>query len=619
MQSEQSKGSLLRKSDSKPAAFKRTTVISIATIIVASAGLYAGTLFNGFVFDDTIQILQNPWIRDVKYVPAIFSSGVSAFSTGIHGNYYAEVNYYYRPLMHLVYMLAYHIFGGAPWGFHLVNLILHCSVCVMVYLLARDIFGASSMSTLHSPPFSSECVATPTDPSPVIAALLFAAHPIHTEAVAWAACLPELLFTLLCSISFYFYIRTNPQGKFLQGYRILSLLSFFFGILSKETALVLPLMFIAYDFLLRKEKTIVSVYLKQYVPYFLGIGLYFVLRVRALNGIVPQKNADVSIYGLIINICSLFRQYLAKLVFPINLSVFHVFHPISSISELPEIASLFVTGLFVAVGLLTLRKNRFVFFSLVMIFVPLLPVFYIPALSANAFTERYLYFPSLGFALLSASLVNQGMLIMRDAAMRVITLTVIVFCLYSMGTISRNGVWKDDYTLFSDAVKKAPDGAIPHLGLGVALLNRGKLDEALNEFKNSLELNPDYELAHYNLGLAFLKKGLAENAIEQFEIALRLNPRHAEAHNDLAMAYYATGEKNKAFEHFYAAVRLQPDNAEAYNNLGTFYGQMGIIDKAIENFEIAVRLSPDHPGFLANLRQAYQEKNMKRLKTESVR
>src|SRR3989337_1165105 len=149
---------------------------AIVIILIISIGVYLNTLPNEFVYDDETQVLENQWIRDVKYIPEIFLTNVWAFAGE------ERLSNYYRPLMHIIYMIDYHIFGLKPWGFHLTNIILHGGVTLLVFLIAsmlinqsRDLNSKSKIQNLKSEILS----------APFIAALLFAAHPIHTEAVTW--------------------------------------------------------------------------------------------------------------------------------------------------------------------------------------------------------------------------------------------------------------------------------------------------------------------------------------------------------------------------------------------------------------------------------------------------
>ena len=140
----------------------------LAVIILTSIGVYGNAIFNGFVVDDMHQVVENPWIRDVSYLKEICSSNVWAFE-GRDSNYY-------RPLMHVAYMGVYHLVGLHAWGFHLLNALLHAGATALVFLVGSRLFGRSEGSGIHP-------IATPA----LVAALLFATHPVHTEAVAWVA------------------------------------------------------------------------------------------------------------------------------------------------------------------------------------------------------------------------------------------------------------------------------------------------------------------------------------------------------------------------------------------------------------------------------------------------
>src|SRR3989338_6977952 len=176
---------------------------AIIILLIASIGVYLNTLPNEFVYDDETQVLENQWIRDVKHIPEIFLTDVWAFAGE------ERLSNYYRPLMHMIYMIDYHIFGLKPWGFHLTTIIFHAGVTLLVHLIAFMLINQSqdlnSKSKILNPKSQ---ILSPA----FIAALLFAAHPIHTEAVTWVGGIHELLFTLFYLLSFYFYIAALPRS-----------------------------------------------------------------------------------------------------------------------------------------------------------------------------------------------------------------------------------------------------------------------------------------------------------------------------------------------------------------------------------------------------------------------
>jgi tetratricopeptide (TPR) repeat protein len=557
-----------RLSSSKPA---------VIIILAVSFGVYFNALFNGFVVDDNYLILTNLWIKDIKYIPEILF--------GIHEN----LPNYYRPLTHIIFMIEYHIFGFNPWGFHLTNIILHTGVSVLVLLVT-----ALLINKLQSPQLQSikQCNATSahtlpgTDNRtvPFIAALLFAVHPLHTESVAWVSGVQDLSFTFFYLLAFYFYLRSEGVwGKFF----IVSLFFFFMATLCKEPALTLPIFLFAYDFSFKRYSilplSIDTFFLlaKRYLPYLIVAGIYFILRTYAVEGVAPVKfHAELSNYEYFINVFPLFAQYLGKLILPINLNAAYILHPIHSLLEWEGIMGVSVTLCFILALYLVRDRNRVIFFSLLLVVIPLLPAFYIPAMGVHTFAERYLYLPSVGFVVVfSLGIFWVGRLdLLKGRAIGYLLLSAVLIIagLYSAGTIKRNPIWKDDLTLWLDTVKKSPDSDLVHTNLAVAYYGQGRMDEALRELRFALQLNPSNAKAYYNLGNYYNRRGQIDKAIEEYK---------------------------KAISH-------RPDSASAHNSLGIAYGRKGLFDMAIQEFEMALRLKPDYRAARLNLSHAYKQKRL---------
>lgn len=554
-------------------------------ILLVSLAVYFNSLSNGFVYDDAWQVLKNRWITDIRYVPEIFSSNVWGFRQDY------SISNYYRPAMHLIYMSIYHIFGPAPWGFHLVNILFHSGVCVLVYLLASRLFKESRQTnsvTYPTPPF--------------IAALLFATHPIHTEAVTWVAGLPDLSFTFFCLLSFYLYIRSEDSNSTFNAVYLLSVISFFLAALFKEPALTLPFIIVAYDYAFGAGEVGYASRLKKYIPYLIATGIYLVLRFHALGGFAPLKrHAELNTYRSLINVFPLFAHYLEKLFLPVNLNAFYVLHPISSLFEVEGILSLIITAVFGFLTFITLRTNKAVFIALLFIAIPLLPALYIPVVGPNTFAERYLYISSFGMVLLFACLIDWAKANRPAMVAGFVTISIVLAGLFSWATVSRNIVWKDDFTLFSDAAIKSPDADLPRYNLGLYLQNMGKWDEAINQYQAALKLNPEYTDARLNLGVALFRKGQLNEAIEQYQAALKLRPEYADAHINLGVALFRKGQIDEATEQYQAALKLQPDSVDARVNLGAAFGSKGLTDKAIEQYQIVLKSNPGSVDAHVNL------------------
>ena len=145
--------------DFSPDEKKRRSLVGVVLLLAFLA--YANTLLHGFVYDDHFQIEGNPYVHSFRYVDRIFTTTVWSFQ-GAEG----QTNYY-RPLMTFGYLLCDRVFQSSPIGFHLVNLLLNCVVVYLVVALSAALFGDESVALL--------------------AAAIFAVHPVHTEVVAWVA------------------------------------------------------------------------------------------------------------------------------------------------------------------------------------------------------------------------------------------------------------------------------------------------------------------------------------------------------------------------------------------------------------------------------------------------
>jgi tetratricopeptide (TPR) repeat protein len=451
---------------------------------------------------------------------------------------------------------------------------------------------------------------------PFAAALLFATHPIHAEAVTVGTA--EVSFAFFYLLSFYLYVRADMTGR---GVPVSSLVFFFIAALSKETALTLPILLFAYDYSFKRDSTFhltlnaLYLLLKRYLPYLIVAGIYFILRTYAIGGFSPvELHASLSTYEYLINIFPLFVQYVEKLILPVNLTIFYAFRPVYSILEWEAITTLLLTLAFMTIVYFLRNRNNVALFCLLWIIIALLPVLYIPALGHSTFTERYLYLPSAGFVIfVSIGLYRVGrsnFLSRRTTGFLVIAAFVAIAALYSVTTIKRNRIWYDDITMRSYAVAKAPDYHVPYLSLGNAYYREGMVDEAIEAYRSALRLKPDYVKAYRNLGRAYNRKGMVDEAIKAYRSALRLKPDYVWAHNDLGNAYFKKAQYEEALEEYREALKIKPGLAGTHLNMGNVYYIMGRTDEAIDNYRTALRLAPDLADARFNLALAYKKKGL---------
>jgi tetratricopeptide (TPR) repeat protein len=535
-------------------------------IIAVSLAVYANTLGSIFVYDDDFMVMRNTWIRDVRFLPKIFLSN----SWGSVGG----PNSYYRPMVHVMFMLTYYIFGLTPWGFHLVNIVLHAGSSVLVFLIAKVLF-----SEYKSP---SKYLSIP-----LMAAVLFAVHPIHTEAVAWVSGIPDLSYSFFCLLSLYLYIRS--ENRFNTAY-YLSVAAFSIGTLCKEPALLLPALLLAYDMLLNKNKPGFKLLLKRYALFALVICAYMGMRFYVLGGgMAPAQHGEYVFYG---NIFVIFAKYLKKLVLPVHLKLIYLFRPVHSLLEAKALISVLFTALVAAIFYLAYKKDRLIFFCLLIIAVPLLPCLYTPAITGSSVVgERYLYLPSAGFAMLVSFMIARLAYLGRGRIAAASVFLALV-ALYSAGTVLRNRDWKDDYRLWTAEMKYSPGSDVAHdnlclaagahINLGVEYEKRGRDDLAIDEYITATKCNPmsdDAYVAYKDIGNAYARIGKVDESIQAYEESLKVKTSGAEAHN----------------------------NADIHNNLGVEYARKGDMKKAVEHFQAAVRLDPNDQAAEVNLEKAVQQ------------
>jgi tetratricopeptide (TPR) repeat protein len=208
--------------------------------------------------------------------------------------------------------------------------------------------------------------------------------------------------------------------------------------------------------------------------------------------------------------------------------------------------------------------------------------------------DHFNYLPSMGpLALAGAGLARAAELVLpKRPRLQSVLCTGLLLILGSVSW-ERTRVYNSQETLWTDTLAKNPDCWLAHNGLGLAFLEKGKADEALEKFQKALEINPNYPEAHTNLGFAFFQKGEADEAIQQFQKALESNPNNAEAHTNLGNAFFRTGQLSEAIEQYEMAVKINPKFAQAHSNLGAVFSQKGELDEAIAQYHEALEINPN--------------------------
>ncbi len=377
----------------------------IGPVLVASAAAAANwnVLGNGFISDDIPWIVQNPYIRSLDNVGKIFSTNLWPFA-GPDG-----LSNYYRPLMYLLYMADYGLFGLRAAGYHFTGLLFHIGCSLMVFFVGRAL-----AETLPA----GSAAARPREGWTLPAALLFAAHPVHTEAVAWVSAMTDLACAFFFLLSFYLWVRDRPAWS---GAAAMA------ALLAKEAAVMLLPVLAIYEHGFRRPRPgRARAYLCQLAP----LAVYFVLRVRALGGMVMGHYRDVPFGSQVLWAFYLTERYLARLVAPAPFhTIQQVLEPLVPGPEWSVLGGVVLVGAAAMSALWLHRRGHPLWFAVAWIFMALLPVEYLSWLRANAFGERYLYLCSVGFCWIVAALFQ--------ARPRAYTLPLFLILLLNYGLLAR--------------------------------------------------------------------------------------------------------------------------------------------------------------------------------------
>jgi tetratricopeptide (TPR) repeat protein len=509
-------------------------------VIIAAVAPYLNALSADFTFDDV------DLIRDNTAVQVHPAAGLLTYVYHPGG--------LYRPLTMLTYA-ANASLSRDPFGYHLVNLVLHALVALAVLFLVRRLAGS---------PF----VATAT-------ALLFAVHPVHTEAVTGVVGRAELLAALGVLATLLAFLRAGASvGVSRRLWSAASLLAFAAAMLAKESACTaLGLLAVLHWWRRRHTPAAAgpgaqSRHLAVLLPYAVVAAAYLGLRLAVVGSLgVPQgiplvdnPLAHADALTRVRTALIVLWQYVSLLTVPAQLSADYSFNQIPLALAWDDPRCLAAAVLLLALAVIAAAAApRLPMLALAALFA-VIPL----ALTANLFlpigtikAERLLYLPSLGWCLLVGCLA--AAVARRHARPTGLTLLALIVA-FGARTWLRNGDWQSDTALFAATVSSSPDSAKANYNSGVILQRAGRLDDAMIHYRRALEILPDYANAAFGIGNVYRLKGLDAGALHWYEQALRHDPRAVNAHIEIALLHHRHGEYDAAAAAVLAGLEIEPNN-----------------------------------------------------------
>ena len=558
---------------------QRWTCLGIAALAII---LYLSILPNGFVFDDWQQIVENPFLRRPDGLRRIFTSGVWQFLGPI------GVSNFYRPMMHGLFYVLFGLFRLDPAPYHAVSILLHAGVALLAYAviarLGRDRLTAAA------------------------AALLFAVHPVHVEAVAWVSAYPELLCALFSLLAIWFYVRAREAaGRARVWLALLAGPALLAALLSKEIAVAVPLLLLCYEaaatFRSPSEGARIAgngdlkVAATAFGAMLAAAAVYLALRIHALGTLMPAQSKPVPPGEHLWTAIGLLYRYLVVQALPVRLHAFYYLDRNRGPFEPVVVAGLATAAGTAALAWFLWRRRRPELLAVPFYLLPLAPAFLLPYASVGLLmAERYAYLPSLGFCwLLAAALVAAGRRWNRRAALAVF---LVLAAGYSARTVLANANWREEIAFYRRTIADFPGFPRAYLNLGEALMRRDRMDEARQMTEAAVRLDAAYPEPHVNLGLIHRAQGNLESAAREFLLAARLGQEQSSrfvvsrALANLAVVYRSMGRLEESVDASRRALAADPQFAGAHNNLGYALLLQGRIGEAKRHFQAAIELDP---------------------------
>jgi|GEM_PF-4229222 len=561
---------------------KNFTVFLGISVGLITFACFIPSLSHDFLsWEDTYYIHQNPLVTAFSQLP------LNRICFDTHGGLWI-------PLTWISLAFDFSEWGFNPFGFHLTNLILHSLNAMLLYFLLEKLVKTEQHKDFGEPfERSIRAFRVALQVSVAVATLTWAIHPLRVESVSWISGRKDLLsvfFILVAAHCVYSFLKTKSFKVYTYA-----LLAFWASLLSKPSALLLPLLLCL--FLNKKER------IKYTLP-FLGLSLVSIFATLKSTPSTPLESYPLLLRCL--NAVTGWWFYLIKTVFPLQLSPLYPLETSPSLHILAIIASIF--GL---IGLgFWLRKTNKIPISLVFYTLALLPSLGLVHAGDQAMANRFSYLPLLVTSYWAFLLISQ----FSKNKLLTLLLGIIIPLLFYLN-IQQQGIWKSTLELWTYAVQQYPNHAAPHSHLAKTYLQLKNTQVANKELSIALKLtlneikNKPNSKNFYELGGLYLMLKQPQNAILAFENSLKRNPKQAEAHFYLGQAYTTIQNPSQAIFHYQQCLELNPQLGQTWLYLGLSYYKENQFKNALMAFQKAAIFSP-HSGILYfNLGLTYMHLN----------
>jgi tetratricopeptide (TPR) repeat protein len=497
------------------------TALACLGLVAAVLAVYARVLGHEFVaYDTPAYVTENPWV-----LRGLSIEGLKWAFTEFHA-----ANWH--PLTWLSHMLDVQLFGLRPGWHALENALWHAANACLVLIVLERMTGEFGKSL---------CVAA-----------LFALHPLHVESVAWIVERKDVLstfFGLACLLAWTGWTRDGSRGDYALAVLFLAL-----GLLAKPMLVTWPFVLLLLDaWPLRRTGLGAKRLVLEKLPFLLLAVLSAVATVRAQEaGGAVQSLENFRLEARLGNVVVAYASYLAKTLWPADLSFYYPFSPHG-----PPAAKLLLSALVLlsvsSAAILLRRRAPHVLAGWLFFLGTLLPVIGLVQVGGQAMADRYTYVPLLGVFVMVAWSA-------RPAAPAAIVCATLGFLAWR-----QVGTWKDTRSLAEHALSVDPGNHVAHDILGMDLVAKGRVEEGAAQFRAALASTPGDIEAASNLAGALQRQEKYAEAEEVLRKALSLTPRAGVLHRRLAIVLNFEGRPADALLEVDVALAADPLDGFAHH------------------------------------------------------
>lgn len=556
---------------------------TVCMLLIALTGLiaYMNTLHAPFQFDDRFFITANPGlIHPFSPPPDLDVADPSLNKT--------------RMVTMLSFALNLRLGGFETAGYHALNITIHLIDAMLVFglaaLLMRDMHNAKNTI-------------------PLIAALVFAAHPLHTQAVTYISQRATELATLfyLSTIVLYGHARAETRKWRRNAFALAALLCTASAMNTKEIAFTLPLALALYEFMFLEGPRIKRI--AMLTPFLLMMAILPVLLIdfsksisgaiggaTIMSGSMDRATYMMTQFGVV-------THYLRLFLFPVGQNLDYDWPAYNTFAAPQVFLPFAILALLFGLGIFHIRRDRVISFGILFYFLALSVESSVIVLTDIIFEHRA-YLPDAGLAIAIAALTHRYTGRGKGRQRAYIVIAMILVAALTVGAYKRNHTWGSEVRLWQDTKRKSPHKIRPFTNLASAYISEGRPDDAMRIAKEALafEIDPGTLV---NLGASMLSLGKNEEAIKLLKNTISDSPNASAAYKTIGLAYMRQNNFEWAKDSFNMAAALNPLDADIYSNMSSLYGRIGDYSNALHYAQKAVDTNPYDSGTYINLALAH--------------